>query len=440
MYYDIIFLVFFQLLLIYKTYKISYNRDKRYPIEDIGLFIIICLAGYTILPVLSWLLQGGEYIIPGSRLSQIQPPKNDILYVQLVSIFFSFGVFLYYHKNKKNMPLPINYKINYFISDSIFFASIFIFLSNLIINGILTSILGLDLASSYTETYKLRASIPLQLAQFLNLLNAIAHFSKIVIVVGGLQRWYRLKFIIYLFLFITILVFDKAGARSFLFINLFLFIVIYHLMVNEISSLRITIIGLFGLVYFIILGILRVTSLENVSFQFGLPLGEFDTIFANSLHLLGEKNDNNLEVPFTLFLNDFFSFVPSQILPYEKIDYSNWYLNNYYPEFKALGGGLAFGLVAQIILGYGIIESFIRGIFVGLISIWLLKWVRVRNGQWWKIVVFISILLSSYNVVRDSNLVPIIGSLPFMIFSLLIIHMVSKLIRRQDGIQIFLKS
>ena len=41
-------------------------------------------------------------------------------------------------------------------------------------------------------------------------------------------------------------------------------------MVNEISSLRITIIGLFGLVSFIILGILRVTSLENVSFQFGL--------------------------------------------------------------------------------------------------------------------------------------------------------------------------
>ena len=64
-------------LILYKIYKTSIIRDKRAPIDDIGVLFLLALSLYSTLPPISWLLQGGEYNLISGRLFQLQPDISE---------------------------------------------------------------------------------------------------------------------------------------------------------------------------------------------------------------------------------------------------------------------------------------------------------------------------------------------------------------------------
>lgn len=63
--------------------------------------------------------------------------------------------------------------------------------------------------------------------------------------------------------------------------------------------------------------------------------------------------------------SEFYSAISSYFLPFEKLSYSICYLDVYYPDYIAAGGGNMFGLLAQISIGFGIIEAIFRGFIFG---------------------------------------------------------------------------
>ena len=66
--------------------------------------------------------------------------------------------------------------------------------------------------------------------------------------------------------------------------------------------------------------------------------------------------------------------IPSQVLPFEKIDRPAWYLSTFYPIFGDAGGGFACGAISQALVGFGLIELVLRGALVGFVFARVQRW------------------------------------------------------------------
>src|SRR5260370_26063259 len=125
--------------------------------------------------------------------------------------------------------------------------------------------------------------------------------------------------------------------------------------------------------------------------------GEFESLFGNAWDIWRRKSVDGLhDIPFQLYLSDFFAAVPSQLLPFEKMDYATWYLTSFYPEIRNAGGGLAFGVVPQAILGFGLPELAIRAAALGVLYAWLRRYSLTHANMLWPYLGYLWLTACSY--------------------------------------------
>ena len=409
----LLYLVIF--LIISAIFLILYllRRDSKIaPIDDIGLLFSVFIALYTVLPVFSWLLQGGQYILPVGRLYSMQPILHEVIELSLIGLFYIFGVLLIYYYSRKRLML---------LSRSVSLISSSLWVSNKLMSiALLIYIIGSSVhmffkykygvyeaqSQSYNAGYVVYQNMPLIIAQMLNTLKSLVAVSYTVFVLGLFMRWNKRKsrFLIGVIFLITVLNYDFGHARTGLFQTIVLFILLYHLFVTPFESVKniITIVVLL-LIGFLLLGIRGGGEASN---QFYLPLGEFDIIWGNAVEMLREKNQNVLNVPLYVYLYDFIAFIPSNILPFPKQSPANWLMDTHYPIAKESGSGLMFGAITQSVIGFSMLEAFIRGAIIGFISIRFKSWLRSGKYSWWILTVFIIVYLSVPSMVRGSTLAP----------------------------------
>ena len=77
-------------------YKLAKTRISAVPVDDVAVFTVLCMGLYTILPVISWLAQGGQYIIPVGRLYAMQPTISEVFTLVLLGVGPIFGVLMVY--------------------------------------------------------------------------------------------------------------------------------------------------------------------------------------------------------------------------------------------------------------------------------------------------------------------------------------------------------
>ena len=65
------------------------------------------------------------------------------------------------------------------------------------------------------------------------------------------------------------------------------------------------------------------------------------------------------DVPWQITYNDFIMMIPQQLLPFQKLDVAEWYLQQL--GWPPQGNGLMFGVVAQSKIGFGLPEIIVRG-------------------------------------------------------------------------------
>ena len=424
-YFILYFLIFVIWVNVYYLYKYSSNKDDCAPIDDIGVFWITILALYSTLPVFSWILQGYTYTsILRPRLLEIQPDISDINYLLLIAASYAISftvVFKFFRKKIKKLEVNTIKKIPQPILVSSF---VIVIITNLFLlfSG---QLFGVQTADTYVDQYRVIQQAPLLVRQLLKYLLSFQSISMIIILTSFIQNWKKYKIYFYFFVLFTLINFNIEGGRASLGIIILSIFFLWHVTMKKISSKIWIACSTIGLSIFLILGVLRgVQNLSNYDLagDSSPGVGEFDAIWGNALHLNEQKQAGNLSVPFTVKFEEFWDFIPSQLLFFNKRSLSVWYLDTYYPKYKEQGGGWAFGILSQAIIGFGPFEAFIRGGVLALLYGCLMSWYRKSKNNWWAIPFYLNIYLYSFMSIRDTTFTQLSTVITSLLPALLLIY------------------
>jgi oligosaccharide repeat unit polymerase len=405
-----IFLLYFFIIIIWCTvfflYRYSAKKDKSAPIDDIGVFWTATLALYTTLPVFSWILQGYTYISPlNPRLIEYQPSIQDVNYLLLIAVSYSLGfaIFFSFFRRKINKLEIGGFKQ---INSPIILVALGILLFTKLVLFSSVILFGIQSADSYIDQYRVIQEAPLVIRQILKYLLAFQSLAIIIILISIFQNWKKSKIYFLFFLLFTLFSFDPEGGRASIATTILAILFLWHVLIKKISSRVWISFSIIGIILFLAFGLLRgVQNLSdyNLTGEDNPGVGEFDAIWSNAVHLNAEKKKGNVNVPFTVRFGEFWEFVPSQILPFNKSSMSIWYLDTYYSEYKEQGGGWAFGALSQAVIGFGPIEGFIRGGILGALYGFFMFWYRKSKNLWWSLPFYLSIYLFSFMSLRDTT-------------------------------------
>ena len=104
----------------------------------------------------------------------------------------------------------------------------------------------------------------------------------------------------------------------------------------------------------------------------------------------------------SLLVGDLMRLVPQQLLPFEKIDPASWYVGNFYPIYAEGGGGLAFGMVSESVLGGGKYVALIRGLALGGLIALAINFLS-RRPSIWRLIVYVWLFINIYQCFRDTT-------------------------------------
>ncbi|HRK57705.1 MAG TPA: hypothetical protein PLQ67_09315, partial [Burkholderiaceae bacterium] len=225
----------------------------------------------------------------------------------------------------------------------------------------------------------------------------------IILVVGIMQRR-GVRPLAILSIPALVLMANPGGSRGVAFLVILAFLISWHALVRPIPRKIWLLLAVCGILAFNLLGAIRSYGhFPNPSelLPWLLSSGEFEHIFGNAVELLHAVQREALHIPLTIRFSELFAFVPSELLIFDKTALPDWFMDNFYPELKAAGGGLAFGVTAQAIVGHGSIEAMVRGLIFGVVlgKVYQLLYRHARH--WWVFPVYIYLLTRIFDSVRS---------------------------------------
>jgi len=155
-----------------------------------------------------------------------------------------------------------------------------------------------------------------------------------------------------------------------------------------------------GLAFFLVLGLLRAGTVTIID---AAGRNEFMALFVTALdirqlYITGSTLDMNAN----LLVSDLLRLIPQQILPFEKVDPATWYINTFYPGYAEAGGGLAFGLLAEAVLGGGGVAAFTRGLALGALVSVSFNFLSARVSLW-RLIIYMWLFTNLYQSFRDTT-------------------------------------
>lgn len=403
--------------------------ERALPLDNLPVIFLLMLALYTTLPPLLWMMQGGEYVSPlAGRLFLFQPTLAEQTYLSTLALLVTLGVaasqFLLPRRllrtstfHAESVPREIA-----IVCFSIICLQ-FLFMSFLFSTGVV------GVSATYIDSYRVIQELPLLLRQSIKILGGLAFFAKLTLLVWFFQRWHTHRTWVYLFVLFTLVTVDPEAGRASVAITLFACVVLWNRYVKAISFTKFAVFGITAVVVFTVWGAYRGLGqggLAGVGI-FDIGAGEFDSLWANAVELYRDSLAIGTELPPVLLLSEFYGFIPSNILPFAKSTYSEWYLTQYYPQYQIDGGGLMFGLLAQLVVGFGAAEAPIRGIAVGLFLGWLTHYLS-RVGKWWQYPSLLYCVVWSFQIVRDSSFALVTPLVQVVVVSVIAIGAVARLV------------
>lgn len=425
------FLIF--LLTYYLLYP-AYIKSKIAPIHDIYSFWILVFFLYTVIPPLFIFLNISSYD-PNNRLIKVNISETEVsIYLNYVLLtllgFFVHRLF----SDKLKQSIEYNQiKLNYEIPKLTIYFVIFLFLISFIFINIIEIFFTIEVYSTRLEAYKLFHESPLwykQINKFLYYFNDILFIICLICFFQIIKNKFllisiTLFYIIYLFYGIA------DGGRSEFFLGLFTIIILWHFCVSNISKKNFIALSFFALYVLILQGLLRNTDGGNIQY---FSIGEFDVIYTNTIELIRDRESNlPLNISLSTHFADIFGWLPSQIIPYEKVTLPEWYIKAYDPLYYNQGGGYAFGIISQSVVGFGYLQAFLFGIFIAYFMTKINSLI-VNCNKYWKLLIFIFLFLNVNNTIRSTFFVFVPVFIQILLPTIILIWFINKLFR--DIIQI----
>ncbi len=182
--------------------------------------------------------------------------------------------------------------------------------------------------------------------------------------------------------------------------------VAYHFLVRPIPTGAMLTGGALLVIGFVAMGALRTYQTGGAvgaGLEVLLSTNEFESLFSNAVdldELLQSGRVDRGAIALAVYLGDVIGLVPQQLTPFEKINLARWYVETFYQYHAEAGGGLAFGVIAEALVGAGPLDLLWRAALVGLALGRLDRRVLARPVSLPAFVMYVWVLSNCYLMFR----------------------------------------
>jgi len=382
-----------------------YERNGGVPLDDIGALYLTILALYLVFPIATYWARGLRFTpYNDSRLYWAFPVPSQIASIEWKYVAYIVPCVIAYlcaaTRNSSNRTRWVKANTRTMFSCVLLLAGLEIFLKTF------AGIYRIS-AANYDElvrlTFEMYRSLPHLVAQIYTHCNSMVVVAQAATLVFLFRDYRKYRALILAWLVLeTVIVVGGLGSRSPLVWLILMMAILYDRFVKRI---RLSI-AVGGAVVFLgaymLFGFVRsYSSPQTVNVSFLDANNEFEALFASAFDLYTRADNGTLPpVPPQVRLNDFVAPIPSQLLPFEKLDASTWYTRIL--GIEDTGAAYGFGVISEGAIGWGWPELLLKGLLTGYILARLQRWYKARSTNYWVLVIYLYLEVSCYWLFRTS--------------------------------------
>lgn len=380
---------------------VLFSRDGRLPIFDPGTMFIMATVVYSTVPLIQFWLAGLAFTLYSDfRFWVAQPTAEELggfawRHVTLVATF-SVTYLLCRGSGRNMAPVhPPNALTG--VAIAIPLIATFVFF------GALHAYVG-PVVSIYAggagEEYQ---ALPYVLQQVTHILTLVRFTLKQWMLVFLMtQKSFRWRLVAYIWLAVEVVgTAISLEARTMGALLVLTAIVVYHRVVRPLKPMYafgVAAALLSGLLVFGVARDFRSTP-EERKLMYSMT-NEFQGLFANAYDLRQRKINNRLPpVPPQLHFSDLYMLVPSQLLPFTKVNPSTWYQD----VVGTRKTGFVFGLLAQSVISFDWPDLVVRAALLAMFYAFVHRFYRRRAASFWNTVLHLFILSWAYYAYRSTT-------------------------------------
>lgn len=393
-----------------------WDRDHKIPFFDVGMFCTLITSVYTVYPLLNYWVDGLQFgFRSDSRLQSygITPVELGFFHFRHVLYLLSLVVFYSVFRGRGtikigNVSTPSLHARQVIVLFFVLLTGYFLLLQ-------LTTGVNFNTsyaAETYTENMSAIANLPLTLLQISGKLTGILFIFKLALLFIVVSRCSQRRWLTILFLWILAEIVQTVyikGARTSLALFLMATTLLYHRTIKPLSMKFLITCGTSFFLGFIFLGLYRgyinFTSLQTVLSQADINYfsesNEFQALLGTGYDVLQRKLAGAI-FPWYLYINDFITILPpQQLMPFEKVPASEWYLREI--GMSGTGWGGMWGVISQSIVGLDWIELAFRGALLGYILARFHRWYLKHQSGFLATLLYMFFCLKVYYTFRDTT-------------------------------------
>ena len=407
-------------LMVFWLWMTLWNRDHKIPFFDVGMFCALATLIYTVYPLVNYWADGFQFgILSDNRLRVYNPDPLEMFLFHLRHVLYLFSFVAAYALFRGRGRVETGNVIAPNRSTRQVIVLFFLLLTGYFF--LLQLATGVNFDTGYeSDVYAKYMSalerLPLFLLQISVKLVGILFVFKLALVFIVVSRSRQQKWRVILLLWIAAEILDAfllKGARTELMLFLMAVALLYHRMVKPLSKKLLITSGAMLLAIFIFLGVYRSyfdiadmrADLSRANAGIFSGGNEFQSLLGTAYSVYRLK-EAGAHLPWYLYINDFITILPpQQLMPFEKIAASEWYLR----EIRLSGAGVGFmwGVVSQSIVGLDWLELALRGVILGYILARFHRWYIKHQSGFLETLLYMFLCLKVYYTFRDTTFSPL---------------------------------
>jgi len=391
-------------------FLVLYRRDRRLPVFEIGALWVFVVLVYSVYPLVNYYAAGLRWtIVSDNRLWAFDPgPEETGRFAWLYAICMIPFIVTYLIVRKRACVTGTSTAP---VSRARVTAVVLSFIGCGLLLVAVARYFGISYDPSYEDVAAERVAtltaLPYLLQQVVHSVLSIRFLLLQIMLFIAMRHWRDWKYRVAIVLFFAFEIGSSLyvrGARTNLTLLGITFVLLYHRLVRPLTLKIALPAATVLLMAFNFIGLLRAGDYLDTMRNYDVPrlaaINEFQVVWGTSYDVYRRKQLGILgDVEWQLPFSDFYYLVPSQLLPFEKIDVQSWYLQK-----TGYDGGLMFGIVSQALVGFGWKQLLLEGIFLGYIAAKLHRWYVKRAQRFWPLILYLFCCIWTYYSVRQTSL------------------------------------
>lgn len=340
-------------------------QERRFPLADIGFVCMVASAIYIALPLLFYVLSGSEWTrLSDYRLQLLQPGTAELAPLGWDGVIYldSFGL-AYLLMRGRPFPAPGRPQV----AEGEVIAVIFILVFCLIYQLAIESIYSIRLVPTESDVQLLRDTpYPVIIAQLNNVLLNVGRIAKLYFAVFLVINWRRnagIRVLLLGWLALEVaLAVHLQGARTYAALLIIAALLSYHWFVKPLSIPAVIVSGACLVTALLAYGYYRDFRSASIEDPFSAN-NEFQVLLGTAIDIKSMAASGVMVAPWQVRWGELVNWIPRQLLTFNKIDPSDWYLT-FVPNDSS---GLMFGVMGQAAVGAGRLELALRGLALGAV-------------------------------------------------------------------------